>query len=382
MPTGTLAPPERRQYFDNSGKPLAYGRLYTYAAGTDTPLAVFTDITLTVPHPNPAVLDAAGRITLYILPASYKFTLKDQNDLTIWTQDNIPAVPATAADLDLDGMAGASLTAPTPVYLNTDGRWYPSRGDQPTSSSSAAIIGMTVVPIAAGTRGTIRLSGRVTGFQGLTPGAAYYVAATGGITSVVSAGARLLGCDAPDAQSLILQPKAPPATAGFHDLFLPALAFQPRTALSPCGAHEHLTTGAAADLIGLPFPLNTAAFAVIRAPKSWDRSWIWWEPLWTQKAGGTGNCAWSVYIDCFGKGSGLPQSSAGNTTHNPVGATLVIQESPFLVSATPPSGVSVATNQHLLVTVARAAAASSEYANPIYFLGVSLHLKTTKDTDD
>lgn len=102
---GVIAPYAKLQFLDNSGNPLASGKLYTYAAGTTTPAAVYTDSALTVLHANPVVLDSAGRATIY-LPAttSFKFTLKTSADVELWTVDNIigpfsGVLSITAADV-------------------------------------------------------------------------------------------------------------------------------------------------------------------------------------------------------------------------------------------------------------------------------------------
>lgn len=78
-----------QQYFDNNGKPLAGGKLYTYQAGTNVPLATYRDRFNTVPQTNPVVLDAAGRAEIWMAPAPYKFVLKDKNEVTIWSVDNV-----------------------------------------------------------------------------------------------------------------------------------------------------------------------------------------------------------------------------------------------------------------------------------------------------
>lgn len=79
------------QFFDNSGVPLTGGLIYTYAAGTTTPLATYTSSSGTTPHTNPIVLDAAGRVNEIWLDSasSYKFVLKTSTDITIATYDNV-----------------------------------------------------------------------------------------------------------------------------------------------------------------------------------------------------------------------------------------------------------------------------------------------------
>jgi hypothetical protein len=85
----SLMPEPRLQFFDNSGRPLAGGRLYTYAAGTTTPLATYTTSAGNVALPNPVVLDAAGRATVWLGAASYKIELRTSADVVLWTVDNV-----------------------------------------------------------------------------------------------------------------------------------------------------------------------------------------------------------------------------------------------------------------------------------------------------
>lgn len=73
---------------DNAGKPLPLGQLFTYEAGTTTPLASYTDQSGTTENTNPVILDAAGRANVWLAPnVLYKLVLKDKNGITIWTQD-------------------------------------------------------------------------------------------------------------------------------------------------------------------------------------------------------------------------------------------------------------------------------------------------------
>ena len=69
--------------------PLPFGKLYTYAAGTSTPLATYTDSTGGSSNTNPVVLDANGQADVWLGSSAYKFILKDAADVTVWTVDNI-----------------------------------------------------------------------------------------------------------------------------------------------------------------------------------------------------------------------------------------------------------------------------------------------------
>lgn len=88
------------QEFDSSGDPLNSGLLYTYEAGTLTPLATYTTQSLGVANANPVVLDSAGRATVWLSDAAYRMILKTSAGVTIWDQDNVrnPAMGGSAGD--------------------------------------------------------------------------------------------------------------------------------------------------------------------------------------------------------------------------------------------------------------------------------------------
>ena len=85
------------QFFDNSGQVLTGGKLYTYSAGTTTPAVTYTTSSGITAHPNPVILNAAGRVPdsgeIWLTDGvSYKFVLKDQNDVLIATYDNLVGI--------------------------------------------------------------------------------------------------------------------------------------------------------------------------------------------------------------------------------------------------------------------------------------------------
>lgn len=95
MPTVTLSifGGVGAQFFDNNGNVLSGGKIYTYEAGTTTPLATYTSRTGNTAHTNPIVLDSAGRVPggeIWNNYAKlYKFVLKTSADVTIATYDNV-----------------------------------------------------------------------------------------------------------------------------------------------------------------------------------------------------------------------------------------------------------------------------------------------------
>lgn len=86
-------PPPILQFFDANGLPLIGGKLYSYAAGTTTPLATYTDATGGTPNTNPIILDANGGCVVWLDGSSYKFVLKNSSDVVQWTRDNVQAIP-------------------------------------------------------------------------------------------------------------------------------------------------------------------------------------------------------------------------------------------------------------------------------------------------
>lgn len=103
-----------KQYYAlPTGVPNVGGKLYTYAAGTSTPQVTWTDAAQTVPNTNPVVLDARGEALIF-WNGNYKVVLKDLNDNTIWTVDNVSAFPpdnSLRSELALPGGADLIGTA-------------------------------------------------------------------------------------------------------------------------------------------------------------------------------------------------------------------------------------------------------------------------------
>lgn len=83
------------QFFDNSGAVLTGGLLYTYTAGTTTPVTTYQDSAGATPNANPVVLDASGRVSAEVwltTGAAYKLVLKTSTGTTLWTMDNLRAI--------------------------------------------------------------------------------------------------------------------------------------------------------------------------------------------------------------------------------------------------------------------------------------------------
>lgn len=90
------------------GTPNALGKVYTYAAGTLTPLAAYTTQAGGTPQTNPVILDADGTAQIWLTStSSYRIIEKTSADVTIRDTDNILASQL----VDLASTASASKGA-------------------------------------------------------------------------------------------------------------------------------------------------------------------------------------------------------------------------------------------------------------------------------
>ena len=110
-------------FVDASGQPCASCSLYSYVAGTTTPLATYTDSTGTSQNTNPIVLNAAGGANIWLGANSYKFILKDSTGATIWSVDNVNAGSlfpcSTVGAIQISNSGATGLTCDPSITINT-----------------------------------------------------------------------------------------------------------------------------------------------------------------------------------------------------------------------------------------------------------------------
>jgi hypothetical protein len=150
-----------QQFFDNTGLPLNGGLIYTYQAGSTTPLATYTDINGTIANSNPIVLDSSGRPPSQIWLTygfNYKFVVQTSSAVTIGTYDNIY------------GIIGVQASVGTLIPTGIISLWYGSIGSVPTGWY-----------LCDGTNGTPDLRDRFV----VGGGSTYAVGATGGSTDAI-----------------------------------------------------------------------------------------------------------------------------------------------------------------------------------------------------
>jgi len=101
-----LTPSPKMQFLDANGNPMVGGKLYTYAAGTTTPLATYTDYSGGTPNTNPVILDSRGEASVWIGTALYYMELKSSTGVLQWSADNVGGYATLAA---LAASSGAAL---------------------------------------------------------------------------------------------------------------------------------------------------------------------------------------------------------------------------------------------------------------------------------
>jgi hypothetical protein len=156
------------QFFTNTGIPLDGGFIYTYQAGSSTPLTTYTTLAGTIANTNPIQLGTSGRPPQEIWLTegfSYKFILTDSANVQIATYDNLYGILGTSA-------------AVSPIPSGSIIMWSGSIGSIPVDYY-----------LCNGSNGTPDLRDRFI----IGAGNSYAVGATGGFTSsVVSNGGAIL----------------------------------------------------------------------------------------------------------------------------------------------------------------------------------------------
>jgi len=201
-----IATPPKLQFFDANGNPLVGGKLYSYAAGTVTPLATFTNAGGATPNANPVILDSRGEASVWLGSAVYKFKLTTSTDVDVWTVDNIAAENYSVL-ADLASTASASLGAGLVGYSDTlaygsttvgavlRGQGRVLRGADPTGvvDNTALFKALLDGCIAASTKaiipaGTYKVSGPITE-TGIVAAGSLHIECTGNVTITVDAAA-------------------------------------------------------------------------------------------------------------------------------------------------------------------------------------------------
>ena len=187
--TAALIPTPVMQFLDADGNPLVGGKVYTYAAGTSTPLATFTDYGGATPNANPVILNSRGEASIWFGTAAYKLELYTAATVLIWTADNVsastPVVYGTgvAAALAINvGTAGSILVnggALVGTTLNASGL---------VAMAAAATVGTTLAVSGTATMAAINASGTVAMAGAATVGTTLGVTGTSTMAAINASG--------------------------------------------------------------------------------------------------------------------------------------------------------------------------------------------------
>ena len=141
--------------------PLAGGQIFTYQAGSSTPLTTYTTINGNIPNQNPIILGTDGKLPqeLWLQSGySYKFVVQDSANNLVDTYDNIAGI--------ITQIPSSAPTLPSGVILI----WSGSTGSVPSG-----------YVICDGTNGTPDLRNSFV----LGAGNSYTVGQTGGSTDAI-----------------------------------------------------------------------------------------------------------------------------------------------------------------------------------------------------
>ena len=184
-----LTPNPLMQFFDITGAPLYLGTLETFAAGTSTPLATYTDFSAAIANPTTITLNTRGEAAVWLGPAAYKFTLRDAAGVLIWTADNITTQDALLAlaafEALLAGGTGSTLVGFTQTGPGT------TRTVQSKLSDSYSVADFGFLPSASAAANTTAFANAWNISRQLTiPAGTYNV---GALPNFAILGARIQG---------------------------------------------------------------------------------------------------------------------------------------------------------------------------------------------
>jgi hypothetical protein len=266
----SLSPNAKQQFFDNNGKPLVGGKLFTYAAGTSTKLATKVS-SAGADNANPIILDYRGECNLWIPPnVAYKYILAPSTDTdppthAIWTVDAVVSSQLISlyGGTDTGSVNTYALTFTAPFTAYADGiviYWLPANSNtgaatlnvnglgplaivdqsgNPLTAGAIVVNQITgvilsggswrIMTVSAGSAGTF--TGTLTGMAGATIGTVSYRVSPTGVVSLLVA-ADIFGASNTTALTMTGLPAAVrPGTA---------------TVTVPCWVRDNTNTGMAA----------------------------------------------------------------------------------------------------------------------------------------
>lgn len=150
--TFTLLNPTPIRQTDANGLVAAGAKLYTYAAGTTTPQASYTDATGTTPLSNPVVADGTGLFPeIWLSPLAYDLACYTSTGTLLWTASGIAPTSTTSGYTPLsvtgtDTIVG-TFSPGISSYVAGQQFQFQAAGNNTTTSVSINISGLGPQPI-------------------------------------------------------------------------------------------------------------------------------------------------------------------------------------------------------------------------------------------
>lgn len=120
MALAWIGPAPKLQLFGDDGNPLSGGKVYTYEAGTLTPLATYADAEQSAANENPVELDAAGRASIFWGNSPYDVVVTDENDVQLYTVSSF-TIPGGGGSSGSGGGFGADTTVASATTVDLGG---------------------------------------------------------------------------------------------------------------------------------------------------------------------------------------------------------------------------------------------------------------------
>lgn len=168
---------------------LAGGFIYTYSAGTTTPLATYQDLDGDTANTNPVELDSAGMAVIRQTDGiAYKWEITDADNNLLWTRDDITVGVSSSSSSQtyivanvFDGTPGAQQFMGGHVFDR--GVLFPidfegAQGSVETAPGSSYVV-------------SVKRNGVEVGTITIDTGGAYTFETTGGTTVAFTAGQRM-----------------------------------------------------------------------------------------------------------------------------------------------------------------------------------------------
>ena len=191
MALTTLVPAPKAYFADSNGAPAVGYKLFTYAAGTTTKLATYTDSTGTTSNPDPVILDSRGEADLWLpFGTAFKFTLAPPTDTDpptnpVWTVDNIisPGSLGNQSSANVTITGGTIIGVTQSNVVQQDHTVSTIELDATADTTLAPITGLSFSLVAGG---TYMIRGHLSVVSGASGGLKVGITAGGGLTATLA----------------------------------------------------------------------------------------------------------------------------------------------------------------------------------------------------